>query len=155
MSRAFTREDDNEAIADIGDLPISPHRNLVTEEGIMQMEAHVNRFREEFAKAEKKQDREAMATATRNLRYWQTRRESAELSVPDPHEKVVRFGMTVRLQGEGGKHVAWKIVGEDEADPHVGKISHVSPMAQALFAKGIGDSVIVAGREWEIVGIET
>jgi transcription elongation GreA/GreB family factor len=153
MSRAFTREDDNEAIVDIGDLPISPHRNLVTEEGIMQMEKHVNRMRREFAEAEKKQEREGMAIATRNLRYWQTRRESAELSVPDPDEKVVRFGMTVRLEGEDGRHVTWKIVGEDEADPHAGKISHVSPMAQAMFGKGAGDTFTLNDKEWEIVAV--
>lgn len=153
MSRAFTREDDNEAIVDIGDLPISPHRNLVTEEGIMQMETHVNRLRREFAEAEKKQEREGMAIATRNLRYWQTRRESAELSVPDPDEKVVRFGMTVRLEGEDGRHVTWKIVGEDEADPHAGKISHVSPMAQAMFGKGVGDTFTLNDKEWEIVAV--
>lgn len=153
MSRAFTREDDNEAIVDIGDLPISPHRNLVTEEGIMQMEKRVNRLRREFAEAEKKQEREGMAIATRNLRYWQTRRESAELSVPDPDEKVVRFGMTVRLEGEDGRHVTWKIVGEDEADPHAGKISHVSPMAQAMFGKGAGDTFTLNDKEWEIVAV--
>jgi len=154
MSRAFTREDDNEAIADIGERPISDARNLVTDEGIMQMEAHVNRLRKEFAEAEKKQEREAMAIATRDLRYWQTRRETAELSVPDPDEKVVRFGMSVRLEGDDGKHVTWKIVGEDEADPHAGKISHVSPMARALFGKGVGDTATVNDKDWAIVELK-
>ena len=154
MSRAFTREDDNEQIADVGDLPISQERNLVTEEGLAQMEKNVTRLRGEFAEAEKKQEREQMAIATRDLRYWQLRRESAELSVPDPDEKVVRFGMTVRLEGEDGKHVSWKIVGEDEADPNAGKISHVSPMAKALFGKGVGEAATVNDKEWEIVGLK-
>lgn len=154
MSRAFTREDDNEAIADVGDLPISTERNLVTEDGIAQMEDHVNRLRKEFAEAEKKDEREQMAIATRNLRYWQTRRESAELSIPDPDEKVVRFGMSVRLEGEDGKHVTWKIVGEDEADAHAGKISHVSPMAKAMFGKAVGETFELNGKEWEIVGLK-
>ena len=154
MSKAFTNEDDGEFIADIGERPISTERNLVTEDGIAQMEAHVNRLRKEFAEAEKKQEREAMAIATRDLRYWQTRRESAELSIPEPDEKVVRFGMTVRLEGEDGKHVTWKIVGEDEADAHAGKISHVSPMARAMFGKGVGDVFTLNDREWEIVGLK-
>lgn len=153
MSKAFTNEDDGEFIADIGERPISTERNLVTEDGIAQMEAHVNRLRKEFAEAEKKQEREAMAIATRDLRYWQTRRESAELSIPEPDEKVVRFGMTVRLEGEDGKHVTWKIVGEDEADAHAGKISHVSPMARAMFGKGVGDVFTLNDREWEIVEV--
>ena len=154
MSRAFTREDGNEAIADIGDRPISTERNLVTEDGIVQMENNVNRLRREFAEAEKKQDREAMAIATRDLRYWQTRRENAELSVPEADETVVRFGMFVNLRKEDGKPVTWKIVGEDEADPHAGKISHVSPMARALFGKGVGDVAIVNDTEWEILGLK-
>ena len=154
MSKAFTNEDDGEFIADIGERPISTERNLVTEDGIAQMEAHVNRLRKEFAEAEKKQEREAMAIATRDLRYWQTRRESAELSIPEPDETVVRFGMTVRLEGEDGKHVTWKIVGEDEADAHAGKISHVSPMARAMFGKGVGDVFTLNEREWEIVGLK-
>ena len=154
MSKAFTNEDDGEFIADIGERPISTERNLVTEDGVAQMEEHVNRLRKEFAEAEKKQEREAMAIATRDLRYWQTRRESAELSVPEPGETVVRFGMTVRLEGEDGKHVTWKIVGEDEADVHAGKISHVSPMARAMFGKGVGDVFSVNDREWEIVGLK-
>jgi transcription elongation GreA/GreB family factor len=47
--------------------------------------------------------------------------------------------------------VHWKIVGEDEADPAKGTISHVSPMAVALFGKKIGDLAAVNGKEWEIV----
>ena len=43
------------------------------------------------------------------------------------------------------------IVGEDEADAASGSISHVSPMAQALFGKRVGDVATVAGKEWEIV----
>ncbi len=153
MSRAFTREDDNEALADIGDRPVSTARNLVTQAGLAHIEKMVNSLREEFAEAEKKQEREAMAIATRDLRYWQTRRENAELSIPDADEKVVRFGMRVKLEGEDGKHVTWKIVGEDEADAHAGKISHVSPMAQAMFGKGVGDIAKVNDKEWEIVSL--
>lgn len=154
MSRAFTREDDNEAIADIGELPISTERNLVTEDGIAQMESHVNRLRKEFAEAEKNGEREPMAIATRDLRYWQTRRESAELSIPDPDEKVVRFGMQVSLRGEDGKPATWKIVGEDEADAHAGKISHVSPMARAMFGKEVGETFELNSKEWEIVALK-
>ncbi len=73
--------------------------------------------------------------------------------MPDPDEKVVRFGMTVRLEGEDGRHVTWKIDGEDEADPHAGKISHVSPMAQAMFGKGVGDTFTLNDKEWEIVAV--
>lgn len=155
MSRAFTREDDtNLSLADIGERPVSPHRNLVTPEGLAQIERTLSELYEDFAKAEAASDRERMAIVSRDLRYWTARRETAELSVPDPGSDVVRFGMTVTVEGEDGKSKKWKIVGEDEADAAKGRISHVSPMAVALFGKGIGDTATVAGREFEIVKLK-
>jgi transcription elongation GreA/GreB family factor len=152
MSRAFTREEDSEnAIAGIGERPISAHRNLVTEHGLALIEAELTGLRDELAKAERRADRERIAVISRDLRYWTARRESAELSVPEPGSDLVRFGMGVTLEGDDGKKVHWKIVGEDEADPAKGTISHVSPMAMALFGKKIGDVASVNGKEWEIV----
>ena len=154
MSRAFTREEDSEnAIAGIGERPISPHRNLVTEHGLAQIEENLADLRDILAKAEKKADRERIAVVSRDLRYWTARRESAELSVPEPGSDLVRFGMGVTLEGGDGKKVHWKTVGEDEADPAKGTISHVSPMAVALFGKRIGDVATVNGKEWEITGL--
>lgn len=152
MSRAFTREEDSEnAIAGIGERPISQHRNLVTERGLAQIEDNLTDLRDILAKAERKADRERIAVVSRDLRYWTARRESAELSVPEPGSDQVRFGMGVTLESDDGKKVHWKIVGEDEADPSKGSISHVSPMAVALFGKKVGDVASVNGKEWEIV----
>jgi transcription elongation GreA/GreB family factor len=154
MSRAFTREQDDEP-SDIGERPISEHRNLVTPEGLRMIEAEAAALREELAKAGADGDREKIARISRDLRYWAARRESAELSIPESDSEVVRFGMTVELESEGAKSVSWKIVGEDEADPAKGSISHVSPMARALFGKKVGDVATVNGKEWEIVGLGT
>ncbi|MBZ9795751.1 transcription elongation factor GreA [Mesorhizobium sp. ES1-4] len=152
MSRAFTREEDSEnAIAGVGERPVSPHRNLVTERGLAQIEDNLADLRDVLAKAERKADRERIAVVSRDLRYWTARRESAELSVPEPGSDVVRFGMGVTLENDDGRKVHWKIVGEDEADPSKGSISHVSPMAVALFGKKLGDVATVNGKEWEIV----
>ncbi|AGB47289.1 transcription elongation factor GreA [Mesorhizobium sp. ESP6-5] len=152
MSRAFTREEDSEnAIAGVGERPISTHRNLVTERGLAQIDDNLADLRDIMAKAERKADRERIAVVSRDLRYWTARRESAELSVPEPGSDVVRFGMGVTLQSDDGRKVHWKIVGEDEADPAKGSISHVSPMAVALFGKKVGDVASVNGKEWEIV----
>ncbi|PBB87490.1 MULTISPECIES: transcription elongation factor GreA [unclassified Mesorhizobium] len=151
MSRAFTREEDSEnAIAGIGERPISTHRNLVTARGLAMIEQELEGLRDELGKAERRADRERIAVVSRDLRYWTARRESAELSVPEPGSDVVRFGMGVTLEGDDGKKVHWKIVGEDEADPSKGSISHVSPMALALFGKKVGDVAAVNGKEWEI-----
>ncbi|TIY11456.1 MAG: transcription elongation factor, partial [Mesorhizobium sp.] len=105
----------------------------------------------DLARAEKRADRERIALISRDLRYWTARRESAELSVPESGSNLVRFGMGVTLEGDDGRKVHWKIVGEDEADPGKGTISHVSPMALALFGKKVGEIAVVNGKEWEIV----
>jgi len=155
MSRAFTREqDDDRSANDIGERPISEHRNLVTPEGLRMIETEAAALREEFAKAEAEGEREKIALISRDLRYWSARRESAEVSVPVPESDVVRFGMSVTIEAEDGTPHRWTIVGEDEADATKGKISHVSPMAVALFGKGVGDLATVNGKEWEIIALD-
>ncbi|MFU0506681.1 GreA/GreB family elongation factor [Pseudaminobacter sp. NGMCC 1.201702] len=155
MSRAFTREDDNDnALADIGERPVSQHRNLVTPEGFATIEAELASLREELAATEREGNRERIALLSRDLRYWTSRRETAEVSVPEPGSTVVRFGMTVTIEDEDGQQKSWKIVGEDEADASKGMISHVSPMAVALFGKSVGDIAVVNGREWEIIAMD-
>lgn len=156
MSRAFTREEDSEAaLADIGERPVSTHRNLVTPEGLAMIDAEVGRLREELGRAEAEGVRERIALVARDLRYWTARRETAELSEPDPNDDVVRFGMRVTIVNDDEEERTWKIVGEDETDVSQGKISHVSPMAQALFGKKVGDVATVSGKNWEIVSIAT
>lgn len=156
MSRAFTREDNNEnAIADLGERPVSPHRNLVTPKGLAAIDAAITSLREELASVDPVSDRQRIATLSRDLRYWMTRRETAEVSEPDPRSGIVRFGMTVTVEGEDGRSRDWTIVGEDEADAAQGRISHVSPMAKALFGKGIDDVATVSGRDWVITALRT
>ena len=153
MSRAFTREDDG-APADVGERPVSQNRNLVTPAGLRQIEDEIAALRSDLAAAEAAGDRQRIAVVSRDLRYWAVRRETAELAIPDAEADVVRFGMSVTVEGEDGKRNRWTIVGEDEADAAKGTISHVSPMARALFGKRTGEVATVNGREWEIVGLE-
>jgi transcription elongation GreA/GreB family factor len=155
MSRAFTREqDDNAALPDIGERPVSANRNLVTRAGLTQIETEIATLREDLARAEAEGDREKIALVARDLRYWNARRETAELSEPEPGEKVVRFGMTVTLEDEAGKSHVWKIVGEDEADTNRGKISHAAPLAMALFGKSVGEVVEVNDKEWTLIALD-
>ena len=65
----------------------------------------------------------------------------------------VRFGSTVTIAREDGRRQTFHIVGEDEADPAHGTLSHVSPLALALFGKQVGDVVVVGNTEAEIVKI--
>ena len=67
----------------------------------------------------------------------------------------ITFGSTVRLRAPDGKEVRYQIVGSDEADPAIGRISILSPIARTLIGKEVGDEVKVqapgGARELEIV----
>lgn len=158
MSVAFTREEDLEATAaDLPDRPISPHPNLVTAEGLAAIEAELASARAAYAAAQAQgsieADRTAMARATRDLRYWSARRASAQLVETEPDGRV-RFGGAVTLLREDGRAQTWRIVGEDQADPANGSVSHVSPLARALMGKQVGDEAVVAGQTVEITAVD-
>lgn len=67
------------------------------------------------------------------------------------------FGATVDLEEVGGGSVTYQIVGDDEADIKLGKISISSPIARALIGKYAGDMAEVHApsgvREYEIIDI--
>jgi transcription elongation factor GreA len=71
---------------------------------------------------------------------------------------TVKFGATVTVFDEDAEtEGVYKIVGEDESDVAVGKISITSPIARALIGKEEGDVVEVAApggaKSYEIVRI--
>ena len=158
MSVAFTREEDSEAAAaDLPDRPISPHPNLVTPGGLVQLEAALASARAAYAAAqaggEVMADRTAMARATRDLRYYGARRASAQLVEPPAEGDRVAFGCSVTFQREDGRTQRFRIVGEDEADPAHGSVSYLSPLARALLGKAVGELGTLAGAEVEITAI--
>lgn len=158
MSVAFTKETDHEAsAADLPDRPISPHPNLVTREGLAQLDAALAEARAAYSAAQAagdiEADRTAMARATRDLRYFSARRASAQLVETYPAAGLVVFGGAVTFEREDGRRSTFRIVGEDEADPAKGKVSYISPLAQALLGKGVGDAAEVAGQEVEIIAL--
>ena len=153
MSRAFLREQDVEASETLPDRPISPHSNDVTQQGLRELEARLDAAREAHAAALAAQDRVAMARASRELRYWSARRASARV-IPDPTDtEQVRFGSSVSIRRDDGREQTYRIVGEDEANPAHGTISHVSPLARVLIGKYAGDVVQLGSSEVEIKAI--
>lgn len=81
----------------------------------------------------------------------------------DPHllddDGRVVFAATVDLQEvETGEKVTYQIVGEDEADIKLGKISFSSPISRAMIGKYAGDVVVVRApggeKEYEIVDVK-
>ena len=84
--------------------------------------------------------------------------EIIDVTTLEPTGKVV-FGSTVELEDEdSGTAVTYQIVGEDEADIKVGKISISSPIARALIGKSAGDVAEVQApgglREYEILDVK-
>lgn len=159
MSVAFTREEDIEAqAAHVPDRPVSPHPNLVTATGLAAIESELAAARAAFqaaqAQGDVSADRSAMARASRDLRYWSSRRASAEVFEPDLPAGVMGFGRAASLDRDDGRKQRFRIVGEDEADAAKGSVSYVSPIAKALAGKRVGDVVEVAGHEIEIIAIE-
>ena len=96
-----------------------------------------------------------VASLGRDLRYWGARRSSAQLVPPTARNDKVQFGSTVTILRDDGRRQTWRIVGEDEAEPAKGTLSYVSPVAQALMSKQIGDVIVAGGGEAEIVEVSS
>ena len=154
MSRAFVKEPDGQdAFDELPERPVSPHPNLVTAEGLARIEAEVARLQQEHAAAQAANDRSALARSARDLRYWNARRAAAEVVSPPSDSTQVHFGSTVSIVRDDGRRQTFRIVGEDEADPAQGTLSHASPLARALFGKKIGDAVRAGQSDAEIIEI--
>lgn len=153
MSRAFIKEQDVDH-PDLPQRPVSEHPNDVTEEGLAQIERALATANEAYAAAQASADRAALAAAGRELRYWSARRATARV-IPAPSDNSeVRFGALVTIVRDDGREQTFRIVGEDEADPAHGSISHVSPLARSMFGKRVGDVVRAGAGEAEIIRIQ-
>lgn len=150
MSRAFVKEDDD-AVEELPERPVSTAPNLVTAAGLEAIEAELSALNEALSAAG--EDRAERARINRDLRYWSARRSTAQLVQPPANCESVRFGCSVTIERDDGRTQTFRIVGEDEAAPETGTISHVSPLARALLGKSVGDTARVAEHEVEITKI--
>jgi transcription elongation GreA/GreB family factor len=127
MSRAFVKEQDADYFEELPERPVSEHANDVTEAGLAQIEHAIAAASEAYARA--------------------------QAAAPSDHSEV-RFGTSVTILRDDGRQQTFRIVGEDEADPAHGSISHVSPLARAMFGKRAGDVVPAGAGEAEIIRIQ-
>ncbi len=154
MNKAFVKDDDNSGPGEaLPDREISPHPNLVTVEGLAQIDDMLAQADAAVATAQEGDDRDAVARAERDQRYWTSRRSTAQLVSPPSDHAQVKFGARVTIERDDGRRQTFRIVGLDEADPAKGTLSYISPMAQALLGRKAGDVVSVGGHEAEIVAI--
>ena len=91
MSVAFRRDSDEEHKEPRFELPIPVGPNLVTPSGLAQIEARVVSLEREAAG---EHDEARLAEINRDLRYWRTRRATAQFAPPPPDGEV-GFGSRV------------------------------------------------------------
>lgn len=76
-----------------------------------------------------------------------------KLTVIDPKTQrsdKIQFGATVEVEDEDGQARTYMLVGEDEVDGKLGRISMVSPIGKALLNKKVGDNVLVVRPAGEL-----
>ncbi len=148
MSRAFVKENDLEhAGIDIPERPLSDEPNYVTPRGLKLLNQTIDDLeKEREALNDKKDDpmvRQKVAVIERDMRYFAARIESAILTNPkEENPSHVLFGTKVTAEDEEGDLLTFEIVGEDEANIHEGRVSYLSPLAEALLGGAIGDEVL-------------
>ena len=147
MSRAFVKENDLEhAGIDTPERPVSDEPNYVTPNGLKLLNTQIDALEIEREQLKHKKDdpiaKQKIAIVERDMRYYAARIESAILTSPKEEDhSMVLFGAKVTVEDEEGKLSTYEIVGEDEADIHQGKVSYLSPLAEALIGAKLNDEV--------------
>ena len=148
MSRAFVNEERFEQAGgeELVDRPISQQPNYVTPTGALELQTLEKSLMAELdtlkASAEDTFSKDKVAELERDLRYVRARLDSAILVDPkaQSHEAVL-FGAMVEVEDTDGARHTFHIVGEDEADASINKVSWVSPLAKSLIGQKVGDTV--------------
>lgn len=159
MSVAFTKEDSAETAAELllPDRPISPGPNLVTAAGLEALTRRLREAEAAYDAANAHEDinerRRLAAVPYRDLRYFAERVRTAQVVPAPTGTEAVGFGSTVTFERDDGRVQTYRVVGEDEADPKAGTISHASPIARVLSGKAVGDVAVLGEVELEIKAI--
>ena len=147
MSRAFVKENDLEhAGIDIPERPVSNERNYVTPNGLKELQEKLNSLDSEWRllkELESSNSKQKKLRIERDLRYFSSRLKSAILIDPSNQDKnIVLFSAIVEVLSSKNKKYKFEIVGEDEANIKLSKISYLSPLAKSLIGSRIEDEVI-------------
>ena len=78
----------------------------------------------------------------RRIRFLTKRLDMAEVIDPATQKSdQVLFGATVTVKDEEGKERTYQIVGIDETDGKIGRISWISPIGRALLQSRVGETI--------------
>jgi transcription elongation GreA/GreB family factor len=136
----------SEAQAELPERPQSEHPNYVTPQGLAALKRRLATLVAERSAlsddADEIRSQAARQRIDRNARYLSARIDRAILVDLDaqPRDEVA-FGASVRVCDSDGEERVFSIVGEDEADAAAGKVSWVSPLANALLGARVDDVV--------------
>lgn len=159
MSKAFTKESDNEEPSLLPEMPAGV-RNYITPTGLLALQNALHALTEQsVALSNDGQSNHAdddtpslggkqnARDIDQRIQYLRTRIEIAEPVDPGMHagNDQIFFGATVRYRDGSKQEHAVTIVGLDELDPAHGKVSWLSPIAQALLNAHEGDTVELDG----------
>ena len=181
MNKAFTKESEfddlAEPIAELRDVLPPGTPNYVTPDGARRVREELRSLIEvekprlegqvgRTGGADGARDKEAQATARRRLREVNAHIPFLEdhvgrFQVVDPagqSTEQVRFGARVTVMDEDGDERTYLICGVDEAEPAIGRVSWISPIAKTLIGHEVGDEVILRlpkrEQTLEIIDIE-
>ena len=133
MSKAFTNEDTptpDEADA----LPPRARQLPITPAGVARLQRELAGLK----------GAGASEVGARRARVIAQALESVYVVEPSIVGGHIAFGACVTVEDASGQRISYEIVGPDEADPAVRRISVESPVARALLGKREGDAVVVA-----------
>ena len=77
------------------------------------------------------------------LKYLGKRLKALKVALPPANPTTVSFGCWVTYEDEEGKEYCYQLVGPDEFDVSIGRISIDSPVGIALLGKKVDDEVLL------------
>ncbi|MBC3422681.1 GreA/GreB family elongation factor [Pseudomonas sp. RW3S2] len=146
MSRAFVNEDQAAAQASQPvERRVSDQPNYVTASGLAQLQQRVAALialHSDLQAQGEHADKQRLADTERDLRYFRTRVQSAQVVPPATSQDKVQIGSRVRFVDEQDEEHKVQLVGEDQADAARGLINWGSPLGRALLGARPGDEVL-------------
>ena len=150
---------------------VADKKVVLTYEGLKEREAELEELKTVRRKeiAEKIKEARGQGDLSENAEYDAAKEEQAEIEarivflekmlrnaeVIDEEEvslDKISVGCTVKLfDVEFDEEVEYTIVGSAEADPLEGRISNESPVGMGLLGHGVGEEVVIAAPEGDVV----
>ena len=164
MSKAFTKESDGEDDDNLDDeeLPVIPKgsKNYITPAGCKRLQDELRELKtktrpevtavvswaasngDRSENADYHYGKKKLREIDKRIRFIAKRLDNVEIVDPlKVKSDTVLFGATVTVRDEDGTLKTYSIVGADETDVDKGRISWLSPLAQALFKARVDDYV--------------